>query len=245
MISLMKWTKYSFQISLVVSLVAHLVVLFLSNRPRLTDLMSADEPLKIRYIGVKEGKKTMTLVDIGEKQQIDFEDLAPKQSESSLSDSLDFQESAIKKEEFKPQTLSKKIGSVDFSNNNVTVDIDLPEGVDLDELNEEELQFFSFHKRTLMQYVSTFYSSVNNFELSNPHLKFPMTKKNQVLRGRISFDRNGNIKRIKVLQWSDEEKLQDFFLGVLKKLEKVPNPPKLIIKNNDEFSITYGLIINS
>lgn len=131
-----------------------------------------------------------------------------------------------------------------LNNSDVAVNLELPKGVKLDELNKEELMFYSFQKRSALQYVSTFYNKLQEFERQNPHLNFPMTKEKTRMTGRITYDKEGNIMRIKMLEWTKTQRLQDFFVEVLKDMNGLPNPPRLLIDENDEFSIVYSLIIN-
>ena len=135
------------------------------------------------------------------------------------------------------QRLLKELGE-----NDINVKFDVPKGVKLDELNKAELQFYSFQRRTAMNYINTFYNQLNEFNKKNPHLQFPIVDTAETMTGRVTYDINGDVIRIQMMRWSDEEKLQDFFLSVLKKLNKLPNPPKAIV-HNGEFTIFYTLNI--
>lgn len=130
-----------------------------------------------------------------------------------------------------------------FGESNVLVDLEVPEGVPEDELNKYELVFYSFRKRTALNYVNSFYTELNDFQTSNPHLRFPMTEDRESMTGRITYDQNGNIVRIKMLRWTNQEKLQKFFLRVLKNMNSLPNPPEVIIRNG-EFHVYYSLTVN-
>lgn len=239
------WPKTPYFKAILLSVLAHLLLgLGSFTKQKQVPVANNKRVFNIRHIGIEKGSDQGDLIAIGEKAPLEIEDLVINPRTDSTQDKISVKKSAIKKTA-QPTALRKKIGDPDFSNSDVTVNIDLPKGVKLNELNPEELKFFSFQKRTLLQYVGTFNQEVRNFEVSNPHLRLPLTNKKQILRGRISFDEQGNIKRIKVLEWSEKPKLQSFFLDVLKKIEKVPNPPRLILQDNDEFSIIYSLIINA
>lgn len=127
---------------------------------------------------------------------------------------------------------------------NVLVKLDVPKGVPEDELNKYELVFYSFRKRTALNYINSFYNELNEFSTTNPHLQFPITKKEETLTGRVTYDLNGDVVKISVIRWSKEKKLQDFFLEVLKDMNKLPNPPKVIVKNG-QFHVYYSLTLNS
>lgn len=130
-----------------------------------------------------------------------------------------------------------------FGQSNVLVELEVPNGVPEDELNKYELVFYSFRKRTALNYVNSFYNELNDFQGSNPHLRFPMTEDQESMTGRITYDEEGNIVRIKMLKWTNKEKLQDFFLHVLKNMNSLPNPPEIIIKDG-EFHVYYSLTVN-
>lgn len=127
---------------------------------------------------------------------------------------------------------------------NVLVKLDVPKGVPEDELNKYELVFYSFRKRTALNYINSFYNELNDFSRTNPHLEFPITKKEETLTGRVTYDENGDVVKISVIRWSNEKKLQEFFLEVLKDMNKLANPPKVIVKNG-QFHVYYSLTLNS
>lgn len=126
---------------------------------------------------------------------------------------------------------------------NVLVELEVPNGVPEDELNKYELIFYSFRKRTALNYVNSFYNELSDFQVSNPHLRFPMTDNNESMTGRITYDKEGNVVRIKMLRWTSKERLQDFFLHVLKNMNSLPNPPEVIIQDG-EFHVYYSLTVN-
>lgn len=197
----------------------------------------------------------------GENSMISFSDLRPK--EQSLKKPVDkpqnrpgvLPEKAIKSLSLSRRSVKDFLRSTPQSQNageferalgksNVLVKLDVPRGVPEDELNKYELVFYSFRKRTALNYINSFYNELNEFSTTHPHLKFPMTQKEQTLTGRVTYDQDGNVVKIKVVKWSDEKKLQDFFLEVLKDMNKLPNPPKVIVRNG-EFHVYYSLTLNS
>ncbi len=128
---------------------------------------------------------------------------------------------------------------------NVLFDLEVPKGVKEDELNEHELVFYSFRKRTAIAYVNSFQKNLNIFETQNPHLQFPLTKGPETISGKITYDKNGDILRIETLKYTQIQKLQNFFMEVLKDMNSIPNPPKEIINSNDQFVINFILSINT
>ena len=131
-----------------------------------------------------------------------------------------------------------------LSNSDVMVNLEVPEGVDPDELNKYELMFYGFQRRTAMNYVNSFYKRLDKFQAENPHIQFPMTETKQTMTGRLTYDREGNIKQIKMVRWSNVERLQDFFEQVLKDMDTLHNPPQALWDKTGEFSIFFSLVIN-
>ncbi|GEM_PF-1222261 len=131
-----------------------------------------------------------------------------------------------------------------FQNTNVGVNLEVPEGVSPDELNEYELMFYSFQRRVALAYVNSFMSNYNHFERINPQIKFPMTDSEQTMTGRLTYDSQGNIKQIKMIRWTNVGKLQDFFLDVLKGMNTIQNPPKTLWEKNGEFTVFFTLVVN-
>jgi len=131
-----------------------------------------------------------------------------------------------------------------LSNSDIMVNLEVPEGVDPDQLNEYELMFYGFQRRTAINYINSFYKHLDKFQAENPHLQFPMTGDKQVMTGRLTYDEKGNIKQIKMVRLTNVTRLQDFFVEVLKDMDTLHNPPQALLKKEGEFSIFFSLVIN-
>ena len=141
-------------------------------------------------------------------------------------------------------TLSGDPRAAALQNSDVLVSLEVPEGVNPDELNKYELMFYSFQKRTATGYINSFYKHLDKFQRENPHLNFPMTQTKQTMTGRLTYDSKGNITQIKMIRWSNEDRLQDFFTEVLKDMDTLHNPPQALWEKNGEFSIFFSLVLN-
>jgi hypothetical protein len=131
-----------------------------------------------------------------------------------------------------------------LARSDVLVNLEVPEGVNPDELNKFELMFYGFQRRTAINYINAFYKNLSKFERENPHKTFPLTDSKQVMTGRLTYDERGNVKQIKMVQWSNVEGLQDFFVEVLKDMDTLHNPPQALWEKTGEFSIYFSLIVN-
>ena len=131
-----------------------------------------------------------------------------------------------------------------LSNSDIMVKLEVPEGVSEKELNEYELMFYGFQRRTAIGYINAFYKNLDKFERENPHKQFPLTEDKQIMTGRMTFDHKGNVKQIKMVRWTNVERLQDFFVDVLKDMDTLHNPPKLLWERDKEFTVFFSLVIN-
>lgn len=238
----------------------HGALLFLNSKNNPTIPQDERTPLKIKTVGTETSLKEYFYTE-GNKS-LDLKDLNIKPNHLKPLENLRAQDENIKNylKKETPKGNAPKIAKTitpftkeipapresmsKYKTSDVGVNLELPKGVKLDELNEEELMFYSFQKRTAMKYISSFFSKLQEFERQNPHLEFPLTKSKTRMSGKIIYDKNGNIVRIKILEWTKPQRLQDFFVDVLKDLDSLPNPPKLLIDENDEFAIVYSLLIN-
>lgn len=142
-------------------------------------------------------------------------------------------------------TLSGDPRAATLSNSDILVNLEVPEGVNPDELNKYELMFYGFQRRTAIGYINSFYKHLDKFQRENPHKNFPLTETKQVMTGRLTYDSKGNIVQIKMVRWSNVDQLQDFFVEVLKDMDTLHNPPQALWeKNKGEFAIHFSLVIN-
>lgn len=123
------------------------------------------------------------------------------------------------------------------------IDFQPPEGVSEDELNTMEKIYYSFQKRTFNTYVNSFIKSYNAIELKRPQVKGVVQNEAHTLTGRITFDEEGNIVTIKILQSSPNDDIHLLFEETLKGIQRLPNPPKSLIKDG-QLTIYYQLKIN-
>jgi len=131
-----------------------------------------------------------------------------------------------------------------LSSQKIALNFEVPEGKKRDELNESELKLYSFLRRGAIKYVNSLSTEIKEFEMKNPHLHFPLTDNKQILTGKLVYDGQGNLKQIKMVRWTNIDKLQNFFEGVLKRLDTLQNPPKELWIENGEFTVFVTLQIN-
>ncbi len=123
---------------------------------------------------------------------------------------------------------------------NTASQIEFKKGSSVDELNTHELVYHAFRMRTAKQYKNAVIKNINKLKKNNPTLFSRLKNSIHKMRGRISYDINGNVVSIKTLKWSDSQEIQDFFVNALKDIRAIPNPPKGIL-TEDGFRAIYDL----
>lgn len=159
---------------------------------------------------------------------------------------------SLKSQEFKNINKSFPSGGLSISDmmsgaqkiSDAVVSIEVPDGVNPDELNEYELMFYGFQKRTAINYVNSILKNIDKFQKSHPNYKV-QTAGRITMTARISYDKEGNVKQIKMVRWTHEQPMQDLFEDIVKNIDQLHNPPKTLWEKNDEFAMFYTLeIIN-
>lgn len=135
-------------------------------------------------------------------------------------------------------------GSPTLSKSLMNMQVEVPEGVAADELNEFELQFYGFQKRLVTKYLNSIELQVREYE-KRFSLQSLSTAGKHVMTGRVTFDSDGNIKQIKMLRWTQADRLQAMFEDVLKSMMSLPNPPKMLRNENGEFVVFYTLTVDN
>lgn len=127
--------------------------------------------------------------------------------------------------------------------NDAVVSMEVPDGVEIDELNKYELMFYSFQRRTALNYANSIMKNLNKFSRENPHYKFDQNS-SIVMTARLTYDELGNVKQIKMIRWTHVDKVQNFFEDVVKGIDQLHNPPKALWEKSGEFSMFFTLEIN-
>ncbi len=208
--------------------------------------------LKEKLLFVKKKEKVKPRKQKPSLKNLSFRDLPlqPKNSKGKAPAKKLVKSLHINKDQIKdflkspgPSYMSPSQALSALSETDIHIKLEVPKGIPEDELNKHELVFYSFQKRTVLAYINSFQKELNSFERKNPHLQFPLTRDSQKMAGRVIYDKNGDILKIETLRWSRVQKLQVFFMDVLKNMTSLPNPPREILKN-EKFAINFVLTIN-
>jgi hypothetical protein len=156
----------------------------------------------------------------------------------------------LKSKELKEIAKSIPSGGLALSNtmagtqkvSDAVVSIEVPDGIEPDELNKYELMFYSFQKRTAMNYINSVIKNLNKFQKTYPHYRLPTSKK-LTMTARVTYDPQGNVMQIKMIRWTHVNEMQDMFENIVKEIDQLHNPPKALWEKQGEFSMFYTLEI--
>jgi len=221
-------------------------------------IVGEEDGAKKKYTYLKQKLRKTSLSDLSynepitrpsntqiERKNHTFKSLKPNFNNGKVVKSLSLKNDRIK--DFlktpSPSQLTPEQALKVFDNTNIDISLEVPKGIKEDELNKNELVFYSFQKRTAMAYINSFYKELISFENKNPQLRFPLTSEKKQLAGRIIYDKNGDILMIKSLAWTRIKKLDDFFQEVLSNMSSLPNPPNEILEN-EQFAVNFILTLN-
>lgn len=157
---------------------------------------------------------------------------------------------SLKSREFKDYSKSFSSGGLAISDmisntqkiSDAVVSIEVPDGIEPDQLNEYELMFYGFQRRTAINYINSILKNLDKFQKKYPNYKIP-TSGAITMTARITYDSQGNVQQIKMIRWTHVDELQNFFEDVVKNMDQLHNPPKALWEKQGEFSMFYTLEI--
>ena len=119
-----------------------------------------------------------------------------------------------------------------------------PRGVKVSQLNQWEQVFYSFNLRIHEVYANSLITSHINYVKQNPHaFQQGFLPSAEILRAIVRFDHLGNMQKINVLRWSQNDDIQNIFLKSLENIKAIPNPPQSLVKNHRHFDLYFNLIV--
>lgn len=123
---------------------------------------------------------------------------------------------------------------------------DPPPGIPITKLNQLEQIFYGFRLRVSDRWEGAFQKSISDYVRMNPNVvkQFPQHQKSvqgQRMRGVIRFDKEGNVDRVKILKWVNNDVVQTIFHNSLVNIVAIPNLPKAFIEDREYFSMVFEL----
>lgn len=158
-------------------------------------------------------------------------------------ESISLNGSDFKKSYSSPAISTKSLSGGGSKLNDAVVSIEVPEGIEPDELNKYELMFYGFQKRTAMAYANSILTNLDKFSRRYPNFKLNDNQPKIVMTARITYDDKGNVKQIKMIRWTHLDEVQNFFEDVVKNMDQLHNPPKALWEAQGEFSMFFTLEI--
>jgi hypothetical protein len=159
---------------------------------------------------------------------------------------------SMKDNSFKDYAKSYPSGIADLSSVNIAgfkitdaaIGIENPDGVEPDELNQNELVYYGFQKRMLVGLINSVMKEAEKFSQKHRNYKIEANLKIQ-MTARLTYDSEGNVKQIKMIRWTHLNEIQGVFENSMKNLNRLNNPPKMLWSKSGEFNVFYTWIIST
>lgn len=132
-----------------------------------------------------------------------------------------------------------------FKVSDAAVGIENPDGIEPDELNQNELVYYGFQRRMLIGYVNTMMKEIEKFGVKHRRTFQLEPNSKIIMTARLTYDSEGNVKQIKMIRWTHIDEIQELFETSMKNLNRLNNPPKMLWKKNGEFNVFYNFTITS
>ena len=132
-----------------------------------------------------------------------------------------------------------------FKVSDAAIGIENPDGVEPDELNQNELVYYGFQKRMLVGYINTMVKEIEKFGIKHRRtFKLDLNTK-LLMTARLTYDSEGNVVQIKMIRWTHVNEIQNLFETSMKNLNRLNNPPKMLWDKKGEFNVFYNFTITS
>jgi hypothetical protein len=127
---------------------------------------------------------------------------------------------------------------------NSSFSLELPSGTPEDQVEEIKASLFSFYRRVGELFYTNLASEYAETQSVSPNWQIPVDRQKDMIVLNVTYDSKGNIMRIKTLFPAKIKTHSDFFFEGIGRIEKIPNPPKVLLDENGQFSINYALKLN-
>lgn len=233
-----------------------------------TIVLTRIDKKKYRTVGVKKSKnqsfsekisqqkssqspyqKSLDLSDLKQKDtgkvdeniKIDAKKVVEKRKSVSI---IKKQQAQIKKDFLKNLKVPDNAKNA-FKMSNLNLVFEPPEGVKEDELNSFEKMLYGFQKRAFNSYLNAFQKALGKQLTKRPYLLNGIKLNKYHMIGKVDFDEKGNIVKIKMVKWSNDDYIQELFEETLKEIKSIPNPPNMIVNKDGKFTFYYQLVIGN
>jgi hypothetical protein len=192
---------------------------------------------------VKNNKKIRPLSKGTQKKEVKkniFKVLNNKQSQTYR---LHRQQQDLQQKVLDEVSASRVVNEL-IRNKGFNVQFETPEGFKEDELNTIEKKLYGFQKRMFKTYIDSLIINMQKHMTTKPYIKKIMENNKHLLKGRVIFDKEGNIVSIKIFKSSKSDEVHALFEDSLTDMKSLPNPPQLMLEDKEEFTIYYTFKIN-
>jgi hypothetical protein len=137
---------------------------------------------------------------------------------------------------FRSQSISPLL-----SNSMVNIKMDIPQGVKFNQLNRYDKILYGFTIRLQSLFQSSIIKNFLDAEFANPNFSKQAAQQTTKIRGKVTYDKNGQLIRVYSLNGAQYKLLQDAFMNSLNDVHIIQNIPDLVFNENDNFHLEINL----
>jgi hypothetical protein len=119
--------------------------------------------------------------------------------------------------------------------------MDIPQGVKFNQLNRYDKILYGFTIRLQSLFQSSIIKNFLDAEFANPNFSKQAAQQTTKIRGKVTYDKNGQLIRVYSLNGAQYKLLQDAFMNSLNDVHIIQNIPDLVFNENDNFHLEINL----
>ncbi len=120
----------------------------------------------------------------------------------------------------------------------------LPKSIPASASEQVKAKLNQFYKRVRTRFINSCLSTLIKHTNSQPNQPLPVDQRDDLITLKVTYDYAGNLTRVLTIEAGKRKLHRNFFNKAIHDIKSIPNPPKLLLNERNEFEIFYTLRIN-
>ncbi len=131
-----------------------------------------------------------------------------------------------------------------YSKSKLNMDIELPENIPEQLKSKLKQNLGAFYRRISRRFYNSVFDTYLEHERFYPTRPIPVNRSTDAVALRVTYDEYGNVSRVQTIESGKYNIHNSFWQKAITSITSIPNPPKILLDLNNEFSVIYSLQIN-
>lgn len=204
-----------------------------------------NKPKELLFDPSKKGNKNIRKIAPSKKKQVPKRKLSDFKldTEKKVRPVEKFQELRVSADEIADMATELSNTKVNMDGTDFIINIEVPPGIPIDQLNKIEQVYYSFRRRLAIHLYNSIISNIMEYDRLNPRLPFPIVSEETFLSFGAVFDEEGDILKVQPLEKSNVARLDDLLLQSIIGMNKLHNIPKSLLDSKKQFKFSIGIKI--